>query len=89
MGSHQRFLLGVQLRHLEALEEEIEKLDAEVARRVEEHAEVVRAVDTIPGYWSPDGGGDRGGDGDGHGALCHPGSLGVVVGCVSGQQPKC
>lgn len=44
MGSHQRFLLGVQLRHLEALEEEIEKLDAEVARRVEEHA-----VDTIPG----------------------------------------
>ena len=49
MGSHQRFLLGVQLRHLEALEEEIDNLDAEVARRVEEHAEVVRAVDTIPG----------------------------------------
>ena len=49
MGSHQRFLLGVQLRHLEALAEEIEKLDAEVARRVEEHDEVVRAVDTVPG----------------------------------------
>ena len=49
MGSHQRFLLGVQLRHLEALEEEIDNLDAEVARRVEEHDEVVRAVDTIPG----------------------------------------
>ena len=49
MGSHQRFLLGVQLRHLEALEEEIDNLDAEVARRVEEHDEVVRAVDTVPG----------------------------------------
>ena len=49
MGSHQRFLLGVQLRHLEALEEEIDKFDAEVARRVEPHDEVLQAVDTIPG----------------------------------------
>ena len=49
VGSHQRFLLGVQLRHLESLEGEIEKLDAEVARRVEPHDEVVQAVDTIPG----------------------------------------
>ena len=49
VGPHQRFLLGVQLRHLEALEDEIEKLDAEVARRVEPHDEVVQAVDTIPG----------------------------------------
>ena len=49
LGSHQRFLLGVQLRHLESLEGEIEKLDAEVARRVEPHDEGVQAVDTIPG----------------------------------------
>ena len=49
MGSHQHFLLGMQLHHLEALEEEIEKLDAEVARRVEPHDDVVQAVDTIPG----------------------------------------
>ena len=49
MGAHQHFLLGMQLRHLEALEDEIEKLDAEVARRVEPHDEVVQAVDTIPG----------------------------------------
>ena len=88
MGSHQRFLLGVQLRHLEALEEEIDNLDAEVARRVEEHAEVVRGRRHDSGYWSPDGGGDRGGDGDGHGSLPDSGSLGVVVGCVSWQQPQ-
>lgn len=49
VGSHQRFLLGVQLRHLEALEEEIDTLDAEVARRVEPHDEVLQAVDTVPG----------------------------------------
>ena len=49
MGAHQHFLLGVQLRHLEALEDETEKLDAEVARRVEPHDDVVQAVDTIPG----------------------------------------
>ena len=74
MGSHQRFLLGVQLRHLEALEEEIEKLDAEVARpcRGACRSRAGRGHDSR--YWSPDGGGDRGGDGDGHGALCHPGS---------------
>ena len=39
--------------------------------------------------WSSDGRSDRGGDGDGHGSLPDPGSLGVVVGRVSWQQPKC
>ena len=34
MGSHQRLMLGAQMRHLSYLDMEIEGLDAEVARRV-------------------------------------------------------
>ena len=35
MGPHQRYLLASQLRHLRHLEEEVGRLDQEVARRVE------------------------------------------------------
>ena len=49
MGSHQRFMLVSQLRHLEYLDTEIEGLDAEVARRVSPFEATVATVDTIPG----------------------------------------
>ena len=49
MGSHQRFMLGTQLRRLSALDADIERLDGEVARRVGPHKDVLEAVDTIPG----------------------------------------
>ena len=49
MGSHQRFMLVSQLRHLEYLNTEIEGLDAEVARRVSPFEATVATVDTIPG----------------------------------------
>ena len=46
---HQRFMLASQLRHLEYLEAEVERLDEEVARRVAPFEDMVAAVDTIPG----------------------------------------
>ena len=46
---HQRFILASQLRHLEYLEAEVERLDEEVARRVAPFEDMVAAVDTIPG----------------------------------------
>ena len=49
MGSHQRFMLGTQLRRLSTLDADIERLDDEVARRVGPHKDVLEAVDTIPG----------------------------------------
>ena len=47
--SHQRFMLAIQLGHLSYLDGQIETLDLEVARRVDPFAEIVVAVDTIPG----------------------------------------
>ena len=49
MGSRQRFMLVSQLGHLEYPDTEIERLDAEVARRVSPFEATVAAVDTIPG----------------------------------------
>lgn len=49
VDSHQRFMLSQQLSHLAELESRIRLLDAEVARRVEHHQDVLQAVDTIPG----------------------------------------
>ena len=49
MGPHQRFMLTIQLDHLNSLDRQIEDLDLEVARRVNPFEETVAAVDTIPG----------------------------------------
>ena len=49
IGHHQRFMLTAQLRHLDFLVQEIERLNQEVARRVHPFEETVAAVDTIPG----------------------------------------
>ena len=49
VGSHQRFMLGVQLRRINSLDTEIEGLDDEVARRTRQHRDVLEVVDTIPG----------------------------------------
>ena len=49
MGPHQRFMLTIQLDHLNSLDRRIETLDLEVDRRVTPFEETVAAVDTIPG----------------------------------------
>ncbi len=49
MGSHQRLMLGAQLRHLSYLDMEIQRLDDEVSRRVGPHNDVLEAIDSIPG----------------------------------------
>ena len=47
VGSHQRFMLATQLRRLSTL---LERLDAEVARRVRQHRDVLQVIDTSPAW---------------------------------------
>lgn len=49
VGPHQRLLLGTHLRHLEFLDEEIARLDEEVAARLRPFEQVLEQVDAIPG----------------------------------------
>lgn len=49
VDSHQRFMLREQLGHLTDLERRIRTLDTEIARRVDDHQEVLEAIDSIPG----------------------------------------
>jgi transposase len=49
IGSHQRFMLTIQLRHVDSLTEEIERLDQEIAQRLEPVAGAIQRLDTIPG----------------------------------------
>ena len=49
MGPHQQLLLSTQLRHLDFLDQEIGRLDSEVAQRLSPFEEALQAVDTIPG----------------------------------------
>ncbi len=52
LGAHQRYLLAEQLRHIDELEERIERLSAELAdrlARVPADAEAVERLDSIPG----------------------------------------
>lgn len=49
VGPHQRLLLASQLRHLDFLEEEIARLDKEVASRMSPFEEGLERLDGIPG----------------------------------------
>lgn len=49
MGPHQRFLLAEQLCHLDALDESIERVSAEIAERVRPMEAAIAHLDTIPG----------------------------------------
>jgi transposase len=49
VGAHQRLLLQSGLRHLDFLDEEIARLDAEVAERIRPFEAALEALDTIPG----------------------------------------
>jgi transposase len=49
MGSHQRLMLQSQLRHLDFLEEEIGRLDEEVATRLRPFEEALQRLDAVPG----------------------------------------
>ncbi len=49
MGAHQRFLLGEQLRHVEALEASIARVSAEIEERLNPFAEALDRLDAIPG----------------------------------------
>jgi len=48
-GSHQRFLLAQQLAHLDALDELIEQLNAEVEQRLRPFEPALNRLDSIPG----------------------------------------
>ena len=49
VGAHQRFMLAQQLAHLEALDELIERVSAEVADRMRPFEAALARLDTIPG----------------------------------------
>jgi transposase len=49
VGAHQRFLLAQQLAHVDALDELIERLSAEVQERLRPFVATVARLDTIPG----------------------------------------
>ena len=49
MGDHQRFMLTIQLERVCGLDDQIERLDQEVARRLRPFEDIVAALDTIPG----------------------------------------
>jgi transposase len=49
LGSHQRFLLGVQLRHLDDLDTTMATVSVEVEERLRPFAEAIQRLVTIPG----------------------------------------
>lgn len=49
IGSHQKMLLQAQLRHIDFLDEEIQKLSQEVQNRMRPFEEAIEALDGIPG----------------------------------------
>ena len=46
---HQRFMIKTVLRHIDFLTDEIEKLDTEVAERLDGYQEDIKRLDSIPG----------------------------------------
>ena len=49
VGSHQRFMLTLELEHIDALTTQLARLDAEIDERLRPFAEAVERLDTIPG----------------------------------------
>ena len=49
MGDHQRFLLAEQLRHLDSLDQRIDRVSAEIAERVRPFEALIERLDEIPG----------------------------------------
>jgi transposase len=49
MGNHQRFLLAEQLRHLDSLDQRIDRVSAEIAERVRPFEALIERLDAIPG----------------------------------------
>jgi transposase len=48
-GPHQRFLVGQQLAHLDALDERLAQLDAEIDARLQSAADDLARLDAVPG----------------------------------------
>lgn len=48
-GPHQRFLVGEQLCHIDALDEILERLNAEIAERLRPEHDAIERLDAIPG----------------------------------------
>jgi transposase len=49
MGGHQRFVLDVQLRHIDELDAAVKRLSDEIEDRLRPFAEAQRRLQTIPG----------------------------------------
>jgi hypothetical protein len=55
MGPHQKLVLGVQLRHIDYLDEEISRLDKEIKKRMLPFEEDLALFDTDPQCGPTDG----------------------------------
>jgi transposase len=59
LAEHQRFMLAEQLCHIDALDEMLERVSAEIARRLDPNSTAVELLDGIPGVgregsqWEP------------------------------------
>jgi transposase len=49
IGNHQKMMLSTQLRHIEFLDSEIARLDAEIKERMRPFEPILELLDTIPG----------------------------------------
>src|SRR5436305_12055003 len=49
LAAHQRFMLAEQLCHIDGLDEILERLSAEIAKRLEPKSDAVELLDGIPG----------------------------------------
>jgi DNA uptake protein ComE-like DNA-binding protein len=49
VGEHQRQMLNHQIRHIEFLNQEIERIDSEIQKKTEYAAKEIELIDTVPG----------------------------------------
>jgi transposase len=49
IGEHQRMILSVQLKHIDFLDEQLNELSAEIAKRLSPDKECIELLDTVPG----------------------------------------
>ena len=88
MGPHQRFMLTIQLDHLNSLDRQIEDLDLEVARAGEPFRGDGGGGGHHPGDRTAHRRGHCGGSGHGHEPVSHPSTPGVVGRGVPGESAE-
>jgi transposase len=87
--SHHRFLISEQLAHIEALDEEIAHLSAEIAERLRPFEQQLKRLETIPGIKRRLGSRDPGRDWAGYESLPRRQTFSRVGGNVPWERDQC